>query len=775
MAEPYSSRLEALVEAKWIDCSLCYEKTSFVSVGSCGHAEVCWLCALRLRWLCKDNACAICKEELHSVTVRHISLRDSETKFEISDVLFDSFKVYSESLRLMSQYACPYACGEREEFRFRSLQDLRTHLKRDHGGAMYCGVCLDNRKAFLPEQEIFDSQGDLQLHSRKEHPSCEFCPKEFSKHYSMDELLVHLNQAHFKCFVCERLDYRNEYYCNFEALDTHFDQSHFRCEYPECREERFVVFPEEEDLRLHRLEKHGAAVISIGRQRSSATCKKPRNMAMQQYSGFSSSVIHFRGPRNYRFTNTGVDHVVRTYPDVESGRSYDKRVHSVLPAPPETRINPVSVSFSFKLIEARLKDAKFVNSSDKSYQSENIEFLKRLSSLLDPETLAAIKSLSKEYLNGEISEEIFLDRFKRIFFAEKKNLIDILVDLIRLMPDHAHKRSSLLAYIASQGTGAKRDKRMPPHIEMPTNLFESVSTRKPCLINALLAILDAAGEIKSPPLSQSIVSAMENKIHSCDRIQLTTLSEMRSHLLILAEGNVNHVSWKAADSILSLRPLLYRLTQIPETHKAREKQLIASGWSSFCESATSVLAQFNEIELAWLKAYITFASLRISTIGNSTFSKRLDFPTLPSSAYFPSITVPTTPAPSIPSRSDFPVGLVNTAPLQTRAAPRQWQSSGDTLRDELAFPQLVQVQVQTLPSTSSSSQGNRPWSCSRCTFLNIRLLSSSCEICGMDRPPPGHETTSSQSEPAPATGPDRPRRAKQRVVLSSATQRDYKR
>lgn len=43
----------------------------YVAVGHCGHHSICWLCALRLRWLLNDRSCPMCKEELDTLVLVH--------------------------------------------------------------------------------------------------------------------------------------------------------------------------------------------------------------------------------------------------------------------------------------------------------------------------------------------------------------------------------------------------------------------------------------------------------------------------------------------------------------------------------------------------------------------------------------------------------------------------------------------------------------------------------------------------------------------------------
>jgi hypothetical protein len=106
---------------------------------------------------------------------------------------------------------------------------------------------------------------------------------------------------------------------------------------------------------------------------------------------------------------------------------------------------------------------------------------------------------------------------------------------------------------------------------------------------------------------------------------------------------------------------------------------------------------------------------------------------------------------------------------------RQWNNHISGLRDE-AFPELG----PPLVADESEQRGpdmSRPWNCLRCTYLNTRIFSTNCDICGLDRPPQPDVTDQVVTTPAEsASGTNaRPKRIKQKIVLSSATQRDYKR
>jgi len=50
-------------------CAVCAEPLRWVAMGPCGHKETCHCCVARLRMVCKDLRCVICKQESASVFV----------------------------------------------------------------------------------------------------------------------------------------------------------------------------------------------------------------------------------------------------------------------------------------------------------------------------------------------------------------------------------------------------------------------------------------------------------------------------------------------------------------------------------------------------------------------------------------------------------------------------------------------------------------------------------------------------------------------------------
>jgi hypothetical protein len=72
LGAPISAALPRVSAAKGAPkhCLLCRtEEPSYMCIGPCGHAEVCWVCAVRLRALGQDKCCPVCKEEANEVVI----------------------------------------------------------------------------------------------------------------------------------------------------------------------------------------------------------------------------------------------------------------------------------------------------------------------------------------------------------------------------------------------------------------------------------------------------------------------------------------------------------------------------------------------------------------------------------------------------------------------------------------------------------------------------------------------------------------------------------
>ncbi|KAF3632751.1 hypothetical protein FXO38_26007, partial [Capsicum annuum] len=153
-------------------CAVCAETLEWVSYGACGHKDVCSTCVARLRFICDDRRCCICKTEANVVFVtkalgdytRMISdfsvlpseLRegriDSYWYHEDTQAFFDDFDHY-KMIREMCRLSCSVcdkmegATGDsmRRRLRLKNIDHLKGHLFHQHKLLM-CSLCLEGRK-----------------------------------------------------------------------------------------------------------------------------------------------------------------------------------------------------------------------------------------------------------------------------------------------------------------------------------------------------------------------------------------------------------------------------------------------------------------------------------------------------------------------------------------------------------------------------------------------------------------------------------------------------
>lgn len=56
-------------------CAVCADTLEWVAYGSCGHRDVCSTCVARLRFICGDRRCCICKSESAVVFVTKVRVQ----------------------------------------------------------------------------------------------------------------------------------------------------------------------------------------------------------------------------------------------------------------------------------------------------------------------------------------------------------------------------------------------------------------------------------------------------------------------------------------------------------------------------------------------------------------------------------------------------------------------------------------------------------------------------------------------------------------------------
>uniref|UniRef100_K3W8I5 C2H2-type domain-containing protein n=1 Tax=Globisporangium ultimum (strain ATCC 200006 / CBS 805.95 / DAOM BR144) TaxID=431595 RepID=K3W8I5_GLOUD len=257
-------------------CLLCCHEIDnvkrFHTVGACGHTGCCSLCALRMRQLLGTTSCVMCKTDLprvicvesesesfHSFQDWGDNIGPTHVFDEASGMFF--LKADFPNLHKLRDPVCK-KCGKN----FATVTALKTHLMDVHQ-LQHCGICLEHKKVFLGEQELY-TKDQLKRHNTKGnlkegfsgHPRCDFC---FSRFYSTTELYDHLHKNHFECDIClHSMNIQNRYYKDYNDLENHFRAEHFLCEEPICLRKKFVVFKSHLDLQAHMTKEHPHIKVS---------------------------------------------------------------------------------------------------------------------------------------------------------------------------------------------------------------------------------------------------------------------------------------------------------------------------------------------------------------------------------------------------------------------------------------------------------------------------------------------------------------------------------
>ncbi|XP_050390953.1 E3 ubiquitin-protein ligase ZNF598 [Patella vulgata] len=219
-------------------CTVCHEHMEIFAVGSCNH-PICYRCSSRMRLLCDQMYCPICRGDLRKVAFVQNLLKFEKIKLEKFKITKQN--IYLENDEVEKAYKkllcikCPI-CTE-DKTPDRTFESLRDHLRKEHT-LFFCDLCLKHLNIF-PFERKFYNRKDLATHRRvgdaddksyKGHPLCVFCDERYMDN---DELLRHLRKDHYFCHFCDA-DGTNEYYNDYPELKTHFRNAHFLCEEEQC-------------------------------------------------------------------------------------------------------------------------------------------------------------------------------------------------------------------------------------------------------------------------------------------------------------------------------------------------------------------------------------------------------------------------------------------------------------------------------------------------------------------------------------------------------------
>ncbi|CAN1859229.1 E3 ubiquitin-protein ligase hel2 [Linum perenne] len=268
-------------------CAVCAESLEWVAYGACGHRDVCSTCVVRLRFICQDRRCCICKTESDVVfitkamgdytrMINDFSVLPSGPKegkigsywyHEDTHAFFDDADQYK-----MIKAMCRLSCSECDKVdgennrrpMYRNIEQLKGHLFHVHKLVM-CSLCLEGRKVFICEQKLFTrsqlsqhiNTGDSEVDGSESdrggfmgHPICEFCRTPY---YGDNELYTHMSRDHYTCHICQRCDTSSFLIIMFKQnsyIFMHFRHDHYLCEDESCLAKKFVVFQSEAEMKI---------------------------------------------------------------------------------------------------------------------------------------------------------------------------------------------------------------------------------------------------------------------------------------------------------------------------------------------------------------------------------------------------------------------------------------------------------------------------------------------------------------------------------------------
>ncbi|XP_035037666.2 E3 ubiquitin-protein ligase ZNF598 [Hippoglossus stenolepis] len=242
-------------------CVLCCQEVDIFALGKCDH-PVCYRCSTKMRALCEQKYCAVCREELDKVVfVKKLEAFSSLPFQQFAcekkhDIYFGDERIHAQYRHLMLSECvrCP------EPKIFARFEELEQHMRKQHE-LFCCKLCSKHLKIFTHERKWYNrkelarhrAHGDPDDTSHRGHPLCKFCD---DRYLDNDELLKHLRRDHYFCHFCDA-DGSQEYYSDYLYLSEHFRESHYLCEEGRCASEQFThAFRSEIDYKAHKAGAH---------------------------------------------------------------------------------------------------------------------------------------------------------------------------------------------------------------------------------------------------------------------------------------------------------------------------------------------------------------------------------------------------------------------------------------------------------------------------------------------------------------------------------------
>ena len=154
---PVPERERLFSECSEDQCSVCWNDIKIFAVGFCNHT-VCYQCIARMRVLCAQNECAICRQDMPKVILTHSRCNYAEFGDKVmlmerrNQICFEDEKIKKAYEELL-QYVCP-VCQKDQPVIFRTFKQLDQHVRREHE-LFYCDLCSDHLKVTTVTVDYF--------------------------------------------------------------------------------------------------------------------------------------------------------------------------------------------------------------------------------------------------------------------------------------------------------------------------------------------------------------------------------------------------------------------------------------------------------------------------------------------------------------------------------------------------------------------------------------------------------------------------------------------
>ncbi|XP_054168133.1 E3 ubiquitin-protein ligase ZNF598-like [Oppia nitens] len=359
-------------------CVVCCQHTAntnkklIYAIGKCDH-RVCYECSTRMRVLCKQNECPICRQMLDQVVFTLVK-NSKFDDFDLDKCLYhnnngihfdDEYAL--DSYGKLLEHPC-LKCHNRPPFK--TIHDLSTHLRKEHE-LFFCDLCVENIKIFTNERKYYNRKelarhrksGDPDERSYRGHPLCIFCDERY---VDQDDLLLHLRREHFYCHFCDPPGL-NQFYADYKELRDHFIAQHYLCKECDGQEEKFTnAFQSEIDLQAHITQIHSQNM-------SKSDLKKAKTLSLDLFISHRSGHLD-NGQQNKRQMKREQQRRNNRNNDVKEDSESDEPSAPVIVQPPRPEDFP-SLSGSSKAINimnTNTSDSKKLSKSSKKSNSYSV-------------------------------------------------------------------------------------------------------------------------------------------------------------------------------------------------------------------------------------------------------------------------------------------------------------------------------------------------------------------------------------------------------------------